>query len=58
VAGGIIATEAGAIITNFSGGVMEPREVLASTPGVHKELVALITDATIALGDSESDSLL
>jgi hypothetical protein len=37
---------------------MEPREVLASTPGVHKELVALITDATIALGDSESDSLL
>jgi len=58
VAGGIIATEAGAVISNFSGGVMEPREVLASTPGVHKELVALLVEATAALGDEESNSLL
>jgi len=58
VAGGIIATEAGAVITNFSGGVMEPREVLASTPGVHKDLVALLGEANAALGDGESDSLL
>jgi len=58
VAGGIIATEAGAVITNFSGGEMEPREVLASSPGVHADIVALITHATAALGDAETDSFL
>jgi myo-inositol-1(or 4)-monophosphatase len=58
VAGGIIATEAGAVITNFSGQQMEPREVLASTPGIHNDLVALLISASADLAEPETDSLL
>jgi myo-inositol-1(or 4)-monophosphatase len=58
VAGGVIATEAGAVITNFSGGEMEPREVLASTPGVHSALVALLAEANAAIDNTDSHSFL
>ena len=57
VAGGIIATEAGAVITNFSGHQMEPREVLASTPGVHEELVQLLTHATSLVDQPNKETL-
>lgn len=58
VAGGIIATEAGAVITNFSGEAMEPKEVLASTPGVHSALVDLLVHATALLDPPETETLL
>jgi myo-inositol-1(or 4)-monophosphatase len=57
VAGGIIATEAGAILSDFSGNEMEPREVLASTPGIHEKLVALLIEASENL-QPETDALL
>lgn len=48
IAGQVIATEAGAIVTNFSGDTVTPRQVLASQPGVHKALMQLIADSTKA----------
>lgn len=45
VAGHVIASEAGAILTDFSGNTVTPAEVLCSQPGVHKELQALIASA-------------
>jgi myo-inositol-1(or 4)-monophosphatase len=48
VAGHIIATEAGAIVTNYSGAQVTPAQVLASSPGVHAALVALIAETTTA----------
>ena len=45
VAGQVIATEAGAIVTNFSGDTVTPQEVLATQPGVQKALIQLIADS-------------
>ncbi len=42
VAGQVIATEAGAIVTDYVGDTVRPEQVLASTPGVHKDLIHLI----------------
>jgi len=43
VAGQIIATESGALVTNFSGDSVTPQQVLASQRGVHQALITLIT---------------
>ena len=42
VAGQVIATEAGAIVTDFSGNSVRPEEVMASTPAIHRDLVNLL----------------
>ena len=42
-AGILIAREAGAIVTDFSGGSVRGGEVLASAPGIHRALVDLLT---------------
>lgn len=46
VAGQIIATEAGAIVTDYSGGPVRPAQVLASQPEIHAAVVALINDSS------------
>ena len=48
IAGQVIATEAGALLTNYSGDTATPQEVLASQPGVQKALIQLIADSTKA----------
>lgn len=48
VAGQLIATEAGAIVTDYRGGEVDPSNVVASTPGIHDELISLIASATEA----------
>jgi myo-inositol-1(or 4)-monophosphatase len=48
IAGQVIATEAGAIVTNFSGDTVTPQQVLATQPGVQKALIRLIADSTKA----------
>ncbi len=45
-AGHLIATEAGAIVTDFSGNTVHPAEVLASQPQIHRELSSLILRAS------------
>ena len=45
VAGQIIATEAGAIVTNYVGEPVTPEQVLASSPLIQQELIALIAEA-------------
>jgi myo-inositol-1(or 4)-monophosphatase len=45
IAGQVIATEAGALVTNYSGDTVTPKEVLASQPGVQKALIQLIADS-------------
>lgn len=45
VAGQVIATEAGALITDYAGQPVTPRQVLATTPHIQKELIALIAEA-------------
>jgi myo-inositol-1(or 4)-monophosphatase len=42
VAGQIIATEAGAVISDYEGNPVTPQQVLVSTPGVHHALMHLI----------------
>lgn len=42
-AGTLIATESGAIVSDFSGQPVTGKEVLASAPGIHADLVALLT---------------
>ncbi|MEI6199881.1 MAG: inositol monophosphatase family protein [Actinomycetota bacterium] len=42
VAGQVIATEAGATITDYVGNPVEPAQVLAATPGIHADLIHLI----------------
>ena len=42
VAGQIIATEAGAVISDYEGNPVTPQQVLVSTPGVHHTLMHLI----------------
>ena len=46
VAGQIIATEAGAIVTDFVGNTVTPRQVLAAQPGVQAALIQLIAEST------------
>jgi fructose-1,6-bisphosphatase/inositol monophosphatase family enzyme len=48
IAGQVIATEAGAIVTNFSGDTVTPQQVLATQPGVQKALIRFIADSTKA----------
>ena len=45
IAGQVIATEAGALVTNYSGDTVTPQEVLATQPGVQKALIQLIADS-------------
>ena len=42
VAGQVIATEAGAIFSDYVGNPVTPAQVLAATPGVHADLIHLI----------------
>lgn len=44
VAGQIIATEAGAIVSNFEGGPVRPQQVLASSSALHQSMVKLIAE--------------
>ena len=46
VAGQVIATEAGAIVTDYHGAQVTPRQVLAATPGIHQQLIELIARST------------
>ena len=48
IAGQVIATEAGAVVTYFSGDTVTPQQVPASQPGVQKSLIQLIADSTKA----------
>jgi myo-inositol-1(or 4)-monophosphatase len=42
-AGQLIATEAGATISDFSGNGVRPAEVLCASPVIHPQLVTLLT---------------
>lgn len=42
VAGQVIATEAGAVVTNFNGDAVTPQQVLASSPSLHQSMIDLI----------------
>jgi myo-inositol-1(or 4)-monophosphatase len=44
-AGGLIAREAGAIVTGFDGGPARPGEAVAANPTLHPTLLALLHDA-------------
>lgn len=46
IAGQIIASEAGAIVTDYAGGPVTPRQVLAATPGIQGALIDLIARST------------
>lgn len=50
IAGQVIATEAGAIVSDYFGNAVTPSQVLAATPGVHADLIHLI--ATSGSGTS------
>lgn len=45
VAGQLIAEEAGAVASDWSGGDVTPDEVLVSAPGVHRALITLLSGA-------------
>jgi myo-inositol-1(or 4)-monophosphatase len=45
VAGQVIATEAGAVFSDYEGGPVRPAQVLASTPAVHTEFLELLRRA-------------
>jgi myo-inositol-1(or 4)-monophosphatase len=42
IAGQVIATEAGAVFSDYVGNPVTPAQVLAATPGVHADLIRLI----------------
>lgn len=42
-AGLLIATEAGAIASDFSGSLIRSEQTLLSTPGIHQAILALLT---------------
>lgn len=46
VAGQVIATEAGAVVSNFDGGPVSPERVLCSQPGVQQQLIQLIAQSS------------
>ena len=43
-AGSLIAEEAGALVTDFTGGPAHTGQILASTPGIHQAMVELLAD--------------
>ena len=45
VAGHVIALEAGALATDWTGGPVSPRQVLVSTPGIHRDLITILAGA-------------
>jgi myo-inositol-1(or 4)-monophosphatase len=46
IAGQVIATEAGAIVTNYAGESVTPAQVLAAQPGIQQQLVQLIAQSS------------
>jgi myo-inositol-1(or 4)-monophosphatase len=44
VAGQIIVTEAGGVVSNFAGGTVDPQQVLASSSSLHQQMVSLIAE--------------
>ncbi|MFP5487518.1 MAG: inositol monophosphatase family protein, partial [Acidimicrobiia bacterium] len=44
-AGELIAREAGAVTSDFTGGPARPDELLASTPAIHSAALELLRDA-------------
>ncbi|MEN9552633.1 MAG: hypothetical protein RLY24_228 [Actinomycetota bacterium] len=46
VAGQVIATEAGAIVTNYAGESVTPAQVLAAQPGIQQQLIQLIAQSS------------
>jgi fructose-1,6-bisphosphatase/inositol monophosphatase family enzyme len=46
IAGQIVATESGAIVTDFAGNPVTPQQVLATQPGIQSDLIRLIADST------------
>jgi myo-inositol-1(or 4)-monophosphatase len=46
IAGQVIATEAGAIVTNYAGESVTPAQVLAAQPGIQQQLVQLIAHSS------------
>jgi myo-inositol-1(or 4)-monophosphatase len=46
IAGQIIATEAGAVVTDYVGDPVTPRQVLAASPGIQRSLIDLIARST------------
>lgn len=42
IAGQVIATEAGALVTNYAGSSVTPAQVLVSQPGIQQQLISLI----------------
>lgn len=47
VAGQLIATEAGAIATDYVGGTVTPAQVLVASPGIHAAFVDLVGSTTV-----------
>lgn len=48
-AGEVICREAGAVTSDWSGGPLRPAQLLAAAPGVHADLVRLLTSAAEAM---------
>lgn len=46
IAGQVIATESGALVTDYEGDPVTPRQVLAASPGIHRSLIDLIARST------------
>jgi myo-inositol-1(or 4)-monophosphatase len=46
VAGQVIATEAGALITNYAGQDVTPAQVLCAQPGIQQQLIQLIAQSS------------
>ena len=49
-AGWLVATEAGAVVTDLAGGAPRERMTLAGAPGVHAEMSAVLAAAVTAVG--------
>lgn len=45
-AGQVVATEAGALISDFAGAPVRPAEVLCASPDIHPQLISLLAHAT------------
>jgi myo-inositol-1(or 4)-monophosphatase len=46
IAGQIVATESGAIVTDYAGNAVTPQQVLAAQPGIQADLIRLIADSS------------
>ena len=42
----LVATEAGCTVSDFAGGPVNPREVIASSPAIHRGIIDLLARAT------------